>query len=74
MEFIVGTLRNLFGVEATKIIVKYMEKKYDITKKQIPNNVEDFYTGLNSLLGKKASTTVQRFILATLEERIPIRV
>lgn len=73
-EFIVRELRNIFGVKATKIILNYMEKKYNIAKNQIPDNIEDFYKGLNSLLGKKASTTLQRLILSKLGDRVLVRV
>ncbi len=73
-EFIVSSLRNIFGVSATKIILNYMEKKYNLAKNQIPDNIEDFYTGLNSLLGKKASTTLQRFNHAKLGDRVVVSV
>ena len=72
-EFIVRALRNIFGVKATKIILNYMEEKYSIAKNQIPDNIEDFYKGLNSLLGKKASTTLQRLILSKLGDRVLVR-
>jgi len=72
-EFIVRALRNIFGVKATKIILNYMEEKYSIAKNQISDNIEDFYKGLNSLLGKKASTTLQRLILSKLGDRVLVR-
>lgn len=73
-ELIVRALKSIFGVEATKIILNYMEKKYNLSKTQIPENIEDFYKGLNSLLGKKASTTLKRFILTKLGDRVLVRV
>ena len=47
-EFIVRVLKNIFGVEATKIILNYMENKHNIVKNQIPDNIDDFYKNITN--------------------------
>lgn len=62
IEVIISTLNNMCGVEATKIILNYVEQNYKLTRDHIPDKIEDFYMGLNSIFGKKASTTIKRVI------------
>jgi hypothetical protein len=73
VEVIISTLNNMCGVEATKIILNYVEQNYKLTSDHIPDKIEDFYKGLDSIFGKKASTTIKRVIHEKLMDRIFVR-
>lgn len=69
LEITVEVLTEILGGKATEKIVNYLEKHYDIERDQIPNRIEEFYTGLQSLLGEKAVSLIQQVIITKMKKK-----
>ena len=65
----VEVLSEILGEKATEKIVNYLEKHFDIERDQIPNRIEEFYTGLQSLLGEKAVSLIQQAIVTKMRKK-----
>ena len=69
LEITVQVLTEILGGNATEKIVNYLENHYDIERDQIPNRIEEFYTGLQSLLGEKAVSLIQQAIVTKMRKK-----
>jgi hypothetical protein len=62
LVFIVEVFTEILGGEATERILNYLKKHHDIDMEQIPDCMEEFYTGLRLLLGDEAVSLIQNAI------------
>ncbi len=69
LEITVQVLTEILGGNATEKIVNYLENHYDIERDQIPNRIDEFYTGLRSLLGEKAVSLIEEAIVTKMKKK-----
>ena len=69
LEITVQVLTEILGGNATEKIVNYLENHYDIKRDQIPNRIDEFYTGLQSLLGEKAVSLIEEAIVTKMKKK-----
>jgi hypothetical protein len=70
MDALTEELNNIFGEKATKILFDYLETTFKLTRKQIPDKIEEFNKTLEAISNKKAATNIRLRILKNLHGKI----
>lgn len=59
LDVILEVFTEILGGEATERILDYLKTHNEVDREQIPDRIEEFYTGLRLLLGEKAVSLIQ---------------
>jgi len=70
LETIDYTFSTLLGNDAKPIIFSFLDKKYKLSKKDIPGRISDFVNGVEQIFGTSA-TLLELVVMKNLKKSVP---
>ena len=70
LEAIDQTFSTLLGNNAKQVVFSFLDKKYKLTKEDLPNRIGDFIIGLEQVFGRSAPL-IELEMMKNLKKSVP---